>query len=84
MKAKAASLQMAPISPRWFASRSSSAINARSQTARAGTCVPVAASTALAKAQEWATVLSPDTRAASLAASVIERPAISHSVPLWT
>ena len=36
MSAKEASLQIAPMSPKWFASRSISAMRARSQTARAG------------------------------------------------
>ena len=37
IRVKEASLQMAPMSPRWLASRSSSASSARSQTARSGT-----------------------------------------------
>ena len=50
MSAKAASLQMAPMSPRWLASRSSSAISARSQTRARRRVEPSAASTARAKA----------------------------------
>jgi hypothetical protein len=49
---KEASLQMAPMSPRWLARRSSSAIRARSQMARWGGALPCAASTASAKANE--------------------------------
>ena len=74
MSAKAASLQMAPISPRWFARRSSSAMSARSQAARGGASTPSAASTARAKANEYATVLSPDVLPASWAARSMERP----------
>ena len=44
-----ASLQMAPTSPRWLASRSSSAISARSHTARGGGATSSARSTACAK-----------------------------------
>ena len=65
---------MAPISPRWFARRSSSAMSARSQAARGGASTPSAASTARAKANEYATVLSPDVLPASLAARSMERP----------
>ena len=43
---KEASLQIAPMSPRWLASRSSSASSAHSQTARSGTTSPSAASAA--------------------------------------
>jgi len=46
-----ASLQMALISPKWLARRSSSAIKARSQIARGGISIPSAASTARAKAK---------------------------------
>ncbi len=49
--AKAASLQIAPISPRWLASRSSSAMTPRSVKARSGTSTSSAASAAWAKAQ---------------------------------
>src|SRR5581483_576630 len=41
-----ASLHTAPMSPQWLARRSSSAISARSQTARGGGSTPLAASTA--------------------------------------
>ena len=50
ISANAASLQIAPMSPRWLATRSSSAISARSQTARGGGSTPSAASAARAKA----------------------------------
>ena len=59
---------MAPISPKWLARRSSSPMSARSQTARCGASTPSAASTARANANEYATVLSPEDLAASLAA----------------
>ena len=39
MSENEASLQIAPMSPKWLASRSSSAISARSQTARGGTSI---------------------------------------------
>ncbi len=67
-RAKPASLQIAPISPRWLLIRSSSAITQRSACARGGALVCVAASTARAKAMEWATVESPDRRATKRAA----------------
>jgi hypothetical protein len=43
-------LQIAPMSPRWLATRSISAISALSHAARGGATIPLAASTARAKA----------------------------------
>ncbi len=59
INAKAASLQTAPMSPKWLAMRSSSAITPRSTVARGGVPTPSAASTARANAKPSATVEIP-------------------------
>ena len=63
--------------------RSISAITARNACARGGASPASAASLARAKAMEWATVESPDRRAAKRAAARGDLPRISDSVPLW-
>jgi len=65
-----------------IAMRSSSAITARNHSARGGGWDSSAASTARANTHEYATVLSPDTRAASRAAASIDLPHSSFSIAL--
>ena len=75
---------MAPMSPRWLAILSRSIIIALMKLALSAGTTPEAASAAMQKAAEWATVESPETLPESFTASIQPRASNLFSMPLCT